>query len=78
MLLKAALIGLVALAVLVSACMAPTPQSTQNNTTAAATQEANATPISARILPVGNFSGIAHNVKSKIDAEHAEHSELNF
>jgi hypothetical protein len=75
--LKAVLIGLVALAVLASACAAPTPQSKQNNTTVA-TQEATATPISARILPAGNYSSIARSVESQMDAEHAEHSELNF
>jgi hypothetical protein len=75
--LKAVLIGLVALAVLTSACAAPPPQSKQNNTTAT-TQEATATPISARILPAGNYSGIARDVESQIDAEHEEHSELNF
>lgn len=73
-----ALLLAVALVVLICACTAPTPRSTQNNTTVAATQEANATPISARILPVGNHFGTAGGVESKIDAEHAEHSELRL
>jgi predicted benzoate:H+ symporter BenE len=50
--LKVALIGFVALAVLASACMAPT---SQNNTTA--NQTANTTSGLSSILP-GNFSSI--------------------
>jgi hypothetical protein len=72
MFLKAALTGLVALAVLVSACTAPTSQSKQNNTTAV-TQQANATPITAKILPAGNYSGIARDVESRVDFELAQH-----
>ena len=77
MFLKVGLIGLVVLAVLVSACTAPTPKSAQNTTTAAATQGANATPITAKILPLGSCSDITRDVQSKIDAMCAEDSALN-
>ncbi|MGZ4946614.1 MAG: hypothetical protein ACXV5N_09475 [Halobacteriota archaeon] len=56
--LKAALIGLVALVVLASACTVPTSQSTQNNTTAH--QKASATSGLSTVLP-GNYSNVLGN-----------------